>query len=54
MTQPTKEQVRKWQQERIKSHEPPPDPRRIRRELGWAAEPQDMLKYGFALKTHQP
>jgi hypothetical protein len=35
MTQPTKEQIRKWQQERVKSHEPPPDPMRIRRELGW-------------------
>ena len=41
MTQPTKEQVRKWQQERIKSHTPPPDPMRIRTELGWGvAEPQ--------------
>jgi hypothetical protein len=42
MKQPTKEQIRKWQQERIKSHEPPPDPTRIRRELGWGVmEPQD-------------
>lgn len=54
MTQPTKEQVRQWQQERIKSNEPPPDPTRIRRELGWAAEPQDMLGNSFALKSHQP
>lgn len=37
MKQPTKEQIRKWQQERIKSHEPPPDPTRIRRELGWGS-----------------
>lgn len=35
MTQPSKEQIRKWQQERIKSNEPPPDPIRIRQELGW-------------------
>lgn len=35
MKQPTKEQIRKWQQERMKSHEPPPDPTRIRLELGW-------------------
>lgn len=35
MRQPTKEQIRKWQQERMKSQEPPPDPTRIRRELGW-------------------
>lgn len=42
MTQPTKEQIRQWQQERIKSHQPPPDPTRIRRELGWdAPEPQE-------------
>ncbi|HJV82040.1 MAG TPA: hypothetical protein VJ651_14520 [Noviherbaspirillum sp.] len=37
MTKPTKEQVRKWQQERIKSHAPPPDPMHIRRELGWGS-----------------
>ncbi|HJV85956.1 MAG TPA: hypothetical protein VJ698_10810 [Noviherbaspirillum sp.] len=35
MTKPSKEQIRKWQQERIKSHAPPPDPMQIRRELGW-------------------
>jgi len=38
MTQPTKEQVRQWQQERIKAHTPPPDPMRIRRELGWGLD----------------
>jgi hypothetical protein len=37
MTQPTKEQIRKWQQERFKSREPPPDPMHIRRELGWGS-----------------
>jgi hypothetical protein len=43
MTQPTKEQIRQWQQARIKSHEPPPDPMRIRQELGWGLmEPQDL------------
>lgn len=31
---PTKEQVRKWQQERIKAHKPPPSPKEIRRQLG--------------------
>lgn len=42
MSQPTKEQIRKWQQERMKSQEPPPDPTRIRRELGWGLiEAQD-------------
>lgn len=35
MTQPSKQQVRDWQQERIKAHKPPPDPKQIRRELGW-------------------
>ncbi|HJV73151.1 MAG TPA: hypothetical protein VJ654_02930 [Noviherbaspirillum sp.] len=35
MSQPSKEQVRHWQQERIKAHKPPPDPKQIRRELGW-------------------
>jgi hypothetical protein len=35
MSQPSKEQVRVWQQERIKAHKPPPDPKRIRQELGW-------------------
>ena len=33
--QPTKEQIRKWQQDRVKAHKPPPDPKVIRRELGW-------------------
>lgn len=33
--QPTKEQVRHWTQDRIKEHKPPPDPKQIRRELGW-------------------
>jgi len=32
---PTKEQVRRWQQDRIKEHKPPPDAKTIRRELGW-------------------
>lgn len=35
MPQPSKEQVRQWQQDRIKSHKPPPDPKQVRRELGW-------------------
>jgi hypothetical protein len=35
MSQPTKEQIRHWSQERIKQSAPPPDPKQIRRELGW-------------------
>jgi hypothetical protein len=33
--QPTKEQVRKWLQDQVKAHAPPPTPEQIRRELGW-------------------
>lgn len=33
--QPTKEQVRHWMQDRQVEHKPPPDPKVIRRELGW-------------------
>jgi hypothetical protein len=36
MSQPSKEQIRQWQQERIKAHKPPPDPAQVRRELGWS------------------
>ena len=32
---PTKEQVREWQHDRIAQHKPPPDPKQIKRELGW-------------------
>jgi hypothetical protein len=32
---PTKEQVRRWLEERSKERRPPPDPKQIRRELGW-------------------
>jgi hypothetical protein len=35
MSQPSKEQVRQWQRERIKAHKPPPDPKQVRKELGW-------------------
>ena len=31
---PTKQQVREWQQKRIKATAPPPTPEQIRRELG--------------------
>lgn len=40
MPKPTKEQVRAWQHERVKSPKPPPDPKQIRRELGW-----DLVEY---------
>lgn len=33
--QPTKEQLRKWQQENRDKHRPPPTPEEVRRELGW-------------------
>ena len=33
--QPDKEIVRKWIREGIERHRPPPDPKQIRRELGW-------------------
>lgn len=32
---PTKEQVRHWQQERNRERKTPPDPKQIRKELGW-------------------
>lgn len=35
MGKPTKEQVRKWLADEVKRHKPPPDPKQIRRELGW-------------------
>jgi len=33
--QPSKEAVRAWLQARIEARRPPPDPKQIRRELGW-------------------
>ncbi|WP_295990543.1 hypothetical protein [Rugamonas sp.] len=33
--QPSKESVRLWLQARIEERRPPPDPKQIRRELGW-------------------
>ncbi len=33
--QPTKEQLRKWQQENRKNNRPPVTPEQARRELGW-------------------
>lgn len=36
MPQPTKEEIRKWQQDRVKARKPPPDPKQIKRELGWS------------------
>jgi hypothetical protein len=41
--QPTKEQLRKWQEQNRKEHRPPPTPEDIRRELGWTLE-QERLK----------
>jgi hypothetical protein len=37
--QPTKEAVRQWLQTQLEGRRPPPDPKQIRRELGW-----EMLK----------
>ena len=33
--QPSKEQVRAYMEQRQVAHKPPPDPREIRRQLGW-------------------
>jgi len=33
--QPSKEQVRNWMAQRQSEHKPPPDPKQIRRQLGW-------------------
>lgn len=43
---PTKEQIRKWMQERQAQRTAPPSPEQIRRELGWhmlpnTKQPQD-------------
>lgn len=35
MSQPSKEQVRKYQQDKIKENSPPDKPEDIRRKLGW-------------------
>lgn len=35
MHQPTKERVRAWLDDQVTQHKPPPDPKQIRRELGW-------------------
>ncbi len=32
---PSKEQVRQWLASQVARHEPPPDIKQIRRELGW-------------------
>jgi hypothetical protein len=37
--QPSKETVRRWLQTQLEKRLPPPDPKQIRRELGW-----EMLK----------
>jgi hypothetical protein len=33
--QPSKESVRQWLRSQIEERRPPPDPKQIRRELGW-------------------
>lgn len=38
---PTKEEVRKWMQQRQKQPAPPPTPADIRRQLGWELEPNN-------------
>ncbi len=44
--QPSKESVRAWLQQEILQRRPPPDPKQIRRELGWdlRLEPTDASK----------
>lgn len=37
---PSKEQVREWFKQQVKSKQPPPTPEQIRRELGWYLKPQ--------------
>lgn len=32
---PTKQQVRDWLANEVAQHRPPPDPKQIRKELGW-------------------
>jgi hypothetical protein len=39
MSKPTKEQLRKWQQDNRDANRPPPSPEQARKELGW-----DMLE----------
>jgi hypothetical protein len=34
-TRPTKEQVRQYQQQRLRDRTPPPPPEEVRRQLGW-------------------
>jgi hypothetical protein len=34
-TIPSKESVRAWLKHEMSQHRPPPDPKQIRRELGW-------------------
>ena len=34
-TMPSKETVREWLKQEVSQHRPPPDPKQIRRELGW-------------------
>jgi len=34
-TAPSKEAVREWLKQEVSQHRPPPDPKQIRRELGW-------------------
>ena len=40
---PDRERVRQWLRQEIAQHRPPPDPREIRRQLGWdcAEEEED-------------
>ena len=41
VTQPTKEQVRDWMEDKRRKDEPPPTPEQIRRELGWELNPDN-------------
>lgn len=35
LKQPSKESVRQWLRAEVEQRRPPPDPKQIRRELGW-------------------
>jgi hypothetical protein len=37
--QPSKEEIRAWLKDQIGQNQPPPDPKQIRRELGWHLKP---------------
>ena len=52
-TMPSKQDVRDWQQGRIKERKPPPDAKTIRRQLGWditEAEREEQARKEFPVR----